>query len=43
MDVIETFKNDPLLRQISEAVRISRTDKNQSINKKEEFGLVRYL
>jgi hypothetical protein len=43
MDVIETFKQDPLLRQISEAVRISRTDKNKVINKKEEFGATRYL
>ena len=43
MDVIETFKQDPLLRQITEAVRINRTDKNKIINKKEEFGTARYL
>ena len=43
MDVIETFKQDPLLRQITEAVRINRTDKNKIINKKEEFGTTRYL
>ena len=43
MDVIETFKQDPLLRQITEAVRINRTDKKKIINKKEEFGTARYL
>ena len=43
MDVIETFKGDPLLRQISEAVRINRTDKDKRINKKEEFGTSRYM
>ena len=26
MDVIDTFKKDPMLRQITESVRISRTD-----------------
>ena len=43
MDVIETFKRDPLLRQISEAVRINRANKDKNINKKEEFGTSRYL
>jgi len=37
MDVIETFRRDPLLRQVTEATRINRTDKKMSINKKEEF------
>ena len=32
---IETFKVDPLLRQVSEAVRISRTHKDKIINRKE--------
>ena len=43
MDIIETFKGDPLLRQISESVRINRTDKDKRINKKEEFGTSRYM
>ena len=37
MDVIETFKGDPLLRQVSEAVRISRTHKDKIMNRKEEY------
>ncbi len=38
MDVIESFKNDPLLRQVSEATRISRADKRILINRKEEMS-----
>ena len=37
MDVIDTFKEDPMLRQVTESVRISRTDKNILINRKEEY------
>ena len=37
MDIIESFKRDPLLRQVSEATRISRADKTKLINKKEEI------
>ena len=36
MDVIDTFRKDPMLRQVTEAVRISRTDKKRLINRKEE-------
>ena len=38
MDVIESFKNDPLLRQVSEATRINRSNKKTLINKKEEMS-----
>ena len=41
MDVIESFKKDPLLRQVSEATRISRADKTKLINKKEEISSTR--
>ena len=41
MDVIESFKNDPLLRQVSEATRISRADKKTLINRKEEMSTSR--
>ena len=37
MDVIETFKGDATLRQISEAVRIERTNKRELINRKKEY------
>ena len=37
MDVLETFKGDATLRQISEAVRIERTEKNMLINRKREY------
>ena len=37
MDVTETFKGDPTLRQISEAVRIERTDPNRIINRRKEY------
>ena len=41
MDVIESFKKEPLLRQVSEATRISRADKKKLINKKEEISTSR--
>ena len=34
MDVIDTFKDDAMLRQITEAVRINRTDKKILMNRK---------
>ena len=37
MDVLDTFKRDPMLRQVTEAVRISRTKKEELINRKEEY------
>ena len=37
MDVIETFKGDATLRQISEAVRIERAKKETLINRKKEY------
>ena len=37
MDIVDTFKRDPMLRQVTESVRISRTKKEQLINKKEEY------
>ena len=36
MDIVDTFKNDPMLRQVTEAVRIRRTDPEKRINRKEE-------
>ena len=41
MDVIESFHRDPLLRQVTEATRISRANKERSINKKEEIASTR--
>ena len=41
MDVIDTFKKDPMLRQITESVRISRTDERRLINVKEEYDSTR--
>ena len=38
MDVIDSFRRDPLLRQVTEATRITRADKDKSINKKEEIA-----
>ena len=38
MDVIDSFRRDPLLRQVTEATRICRADKERSINKKEEIA-----
>ncbi len=38
MDVIDSFHRDPLLRQVTEATRISRANKERSINKKEELA-----
>ena len=37
MDVIDTFKQDPMLRQVTESVRISHTDKTLLMNRKEEY------
>ena len=37
MDVIETFKYDATLRQITEAVRIERAEKDKLINRKKEY------
>ena len=37
MDVIETFKGDPVLRQMSEGVRIERTDPEKIINRRKEY------
>ena len=37
MDIIDSFRRDPLLRQVTEATRICRADKERSINKKEEI------
>ena len=37
MDIIETFKGDALLRQVSEAVRIERTDQERLINRRKEY------
>ena len=36
MDISDTFKNDPMLRQVTEAVRIKRTTAQKRINRKEE-------
>ena len=36
MDIVDTFKNDPMLRQVTEAVRIRRTAPKKRINRKEE-------
>ena len=36
MDIVDTFKNDPMLRQVTEAVRIRRTEPEKRINRKEE-------
>ena len=41
MDVVDTFKKDPMLRQVTESVRISRTDRQQLINRKEEYNSTR--
>ena len=41
MDVVDTFKRDPMLRQITESVRISRTDERRLINAKEEYDSTR--
>ena len=38
MDIIDTLKRDPMLRQVTESVRISRTKKEQLIIKKEEYS-----
>ena len=38
MDITETFRRDPLLRQVSEAVRISRTPADKTINRREEYA-----
>ena len=37
MDIIETFKGDALLRQVSEAVRIERADQERLINRRREY------
>ena len=37
MDIIETFKGDALLRQVSEAVRIERSDQERLINRRKEY------
>ena len=37
IDITETFKGDPTLRQISEAVRIEHTDPKKIINKRKEY------
>ena len=37
MNIIETFKGDALLRQVSEAVRIERTDQERLINRRKEY------
>ena len=37
MDVIETFKGDATLRQISEAVGIERTNPEKLINRRKEY------
>ena len=37
MDVVDTFRKDPMLRQVTESVRISRTDSRNLINRKEEY------
>ena len=37
IDVVETFKGDPTLRQINEAVRIERMDPKKMINKRIEY------
>ena len=41
MDVVDTFRSDPMLRQITESVRISRTDERNLINVKEEYDSTR--
>ena len=41
MSVTEKFRRDPTLRQISEAVRISTTPQEQSINSREECKLTK--
>ena len=43
MEITETFRRDPLLRQINEAVRISRTPEERTINQKEEYNAARSL
>ena len=37
MDVLDTFKRNPMLRQVTEAVRICHTKKEELINRKEEY------
>ena len=37
MDIVDTFRKDPMLRQVTESVRISRTDREKLINRKEEY------
>ena len=37
MDIIDSFRRDPLLRQVTEATRICRANKERAINKKEEI------
>ena len=41
MDVVDTFRKDPMLRQVTESVRISRTDSRKLINRKEEYSSTR--
>ena len=37
INIVETFKGDPTLRQINEAVRIERMDPKKMINKRIEY------
>ena len=41
IDIIETFRRDPLLRQVSEAMRICRTPADKIINRREEYTAVK--
>ena len=39
MDIVDTFKEDPMLRRVTESegqIRIRRTDQTKRINRKEE-------
>ena len=42
MDVTGHYRNDAMLRQISEAVRIHRSDDNEMINNKTEWNYVSF-
>ena len=39
MSITGTFKNDPMLRQITEAVQINRTDRNELMNNSAEWNM----
>ena len=41
MDITGTFRNDPMLRQITEAVQINNEDQRRLMNTRAEWNMTR--